>query len=224
MSATPGDQWDQHILIVFSVLAGLSFDKAFDVVASSGFRLAYIILSIMVFYIVLDNWYYLHKDLRIIDVDKPVEIAFYLLSTIVYSCLPYLYIVKNVNPSISLEPPEWMLVNLVLICFIDALRKMVTLIKMRSNSRKYVNDTDRRLVGAYVFYALSGFFYTILLTALIFASVFSSLSVVIKTLIVVLIWGFVRAIDLTVVPKAADLIAQIFLEEHKPINPITGEK
>lgn len=224
MATTPSVKWDQHLLVVFSVLAGLSFDKAFDVVASSGFRLAYIILSITVFYIILDNWYFLHRDLHLITIDNPIEIAFYLLSIIVYSCLPYLYIVKSVNPSVPLEPHEWMLVNLALICFIDALRKTITLIKMRSKPDKYINEEDRRLVGAYVFYCLSGYFYTILLSVIILVSVLSSFNVIIKTLFVVAIWGVIRTIDLVVIPRTASLIARIFLEMPMPISPINEEK
>lgn len=49
-------RWDDHILVVFSVLAGLSFTEAFSALASSGFNLADVILSIAVFYILRAYW------------------------------------------------------------------------------------------------------------------------------------------------------------------------
>jgi hypothetical protein len=119
-------KWDEHIQVVFSVLAGLSFAEAFNVLASSSFRTAEVILSVAVFYIVLDNWYLLHKDLSVIDLEYPAEITMYLISLLTYACLPYLYGIKSRTLS-TVGPPEWLLVNLALIALVDAIRKSIML-------------------------------------------------------------------------------------------------
>lgn len=217
----PHSKWDEHVLVVFSVLAGLSFAEAFNVLASSDFRITEIILSVAVFYIVLDNWYFLHKDLAAIDLVWPSEVVLYLLSLLTYACLPYLYGVRSNLPA-NLGPPEWMLINLLLICLIDAIRKTVTLIRLRQDASETVDESEKKLAGAYVFYSLTGYFYTSLLGIAIAFSVSSGWSLILKSISVVGIWAVIRGIDNVVIPRTADMIARIFLGGASTVEPKMG--
>jgi hypothetical protein len=210
MSAEARPKWDEHIQVVFSVLAGLSFAEAFNVLASAGFGLTETFLSIAVFYIVFDNWYYLHKDLTVIDVESELEIGLYLLSLMTYACLPYLY---GVNSKLNggFDPPTWMLINLLLICFVDAIRKTVTLANLRKN--KNFSNSEKKLAGAYVFYSLTGYFYTIILLLATSFSLSITIEVYIKAILVVVLWFAIRIIDIVLIPRTSNLMVKIFLGE-----------
>lgn len=214
MTAELQPKWDEHIQIVFSVLAGLSFAEAFSVLANAGFGVTEILLSAGVFYIVLDNWYYLHRDLTVIDIESALEVGLYLLSLITYACLPYLYGVKS-QLNGGFDPPTWMLINLVLICFVDALRKSVTLSHLRKTARKNLSVVEKKLAGAYVFYALTGYFYTLVLLLATGFSLSSSWGVEIKAIVVLVIWFTIRIVDTVIIPKTSDMMASIFLGEAK---------
>ena len=130
MPRTP--KWDDHILIVFSVLAGLSLSETFRSFSSAPSLFPALILSLAAFYIILDNWYFLHKDLSVIEIGSGVEVIFYLVSLITYACLPYLYFINiDIAQHSKLHgwfttAAEWMLLNLILLCFFDAIRKVIT--------------------------------------------------------------------------------------------------
>lgn len=203
--------WDEHILVVFSVLAGLSFAEAFNVVASSNFATAEVILSVAVFYIVLDNWYFLHKDLAVIDLEYPSEVILYLLSLMTYACLPYLYGSKSKSATM-LSPPEWMLMNLALICLLDAVRKTVTVYRINKMRQRGLSEAEQRLAGGYIFYFLTGYFYSVVLFLAVWFSISSTRSLNFKSLLVVGVWAVIRGVDRLVIPRISDLVARIFLE------------
>lgn len=211
MTTNENVHWDGHILVVFSVLAGLAFQKVFDFLQNSGFLLVETILSIAVFYVILDNWYYLHKDLALFNVEKPIEVVFYVLSTVVYSCLPFLYGANSSKANLGLNPPEWFLLNLVMICLFDAFRKAATIYKFHNNQINLEIHT-RRLVGSYTFCMMTGFFYAVILLFLLIAFKSSNWDLLTKTFFVVGIWGLIRATDNIIIPRVSDVSARIFLE------------
>jgi hypothetical protein len=214
---TTRPKWDEHILVVFSVLAGLSFAEAFNVLASSNFGTAEVILSVAVFYIVLDNWYFLHRDLAVIDLEYPTEVILYLLSLLTYACLPYLYGNKSKSATI-LSPPEWLLMNLALICLLDAVRKTVTVYRIHKMRQRGLSEAEKRLAGAYIFYFLTGYFYSVLLFLSISFSLSSTRSLTLKSLLVVVAWAIIRGVDRLVIPRISDLVARIFLESQPQLN------
>ncbi len=203
--------WDEHILIVFSVLAGLAFTESFSQLSLKGFGITESILTFLVFYVVMDNWYWLHKDLVIIDVTSSIEVVLYLLSVVSYSCVPYMFGTKS-NAVVGVGAAEWMMINLAIICFIDATRKTASLIKLHNLSLEGYEENEKKLIGRFVFFVITGFCYTIFLIIATAYSVKCTSPAEFKATLVVLIWIAIRIIDLIVMPKISYWVTNVFLE------------
>ncbi|MBC8030006.1 MAG: hypothetical protein H7Z16_07835 [Pyrinomonadaceae bacterium] len=195
--------------MVYSVLAGLAFDKSFDFLATSQWQLADAILVVAVFFIVLDNWIYLHLYIRVIDVELVWEVVLYLLAALSYSCIPFLYLARSTSSAIPLDAPGWLLVNLFLICIIDTITKCTTLLKMRRRDFSTLTPAEKRLTGAYAFYAFTGPIYALLIGGAVIGLHLASWGIIKKSLIVVAGWLLIRLIDRLVVPLVADAVTKI---------------
>ena len=202
-------QWDDLILVVYSVLVGLSLDKNFDFFAHSETKLSSAILLVGIFIVVLENWIYLPVYLRVIDIDTPEEVVLYLFAVISYSCIPALYL-ANAEASV-LTPAEWILLNFALICLVDALSKLKSLRKMRTKEPDSLTPTERNLAGSYVFYAYTGIFYSIVLSALVWIVDVSHWSLTIQSLVTTFSWLIIRAIDRIAIPKTVNILAHFYL-------------
>jgi len=207
-------RWDQHVLLVFSVLACIAWGKLFDLYAHSLSDPISLLFAITIFYIILDNWYWLHKDLMTFDVEISSEVIFYLLAAISYACLPYIYGVSSQSTDPMLSAPEWLIINLFLICVFDSIRKCITLRKIRSKPRDYFGehafDTKQYLAGAYVFYTLTGVLYSLGFIILFLVCRSSNWSITIKSLLVICIWAFVRISDTILIPKFSKYMYSIY--------------
>lgn len=185
--------WDSLILVVYSVLVGLSLDKNFDFFASSPDHLPAAILMLGLLIVVLENWIYLPTYLRQVDIESTSEASLYLFAIIGYSCIPALYLAK---PSLwDLSAPEWIALNFALICILDAITKAFTVRKMYKKPREALTDGDREVVGSYLFYSTTGLFYGALLILECFFLANSNISPLQKAITVTGSWVVIRVID-----------------------------
>lgn len=203
--------WDTNILVIYSVLAGLSFAQCFDTLTASGFSSTKAALLIVVFYIVLENWYYLHVYLRLYDIDKPTEVVFYLFSILLYSCLPFLYVTKNIGTVCSIGPPEFLMLNLSLICLVDGISKHITLMKFRTIPLEKLSQEQIDLVGSFMFYAMTGYFYFILLALGAWIISGSTIPDLLKAATVFSIWFGIRVIDRVIIPRISGYLSRFIL-------------
>lgn len=194
--------WDTHILLVFSVLVSVALAQNFEVVGKARFRTAESLLFLLVFYVVLDNWYHLHKTLYLVDIDSGPEIISHLIYLVPSSCLPYLYGVQSGATS-SLDSVDWMLLNLALVCLTDSIRKAIAILKYRS-ARAGLTDEVRKVLGSYFFYATTGFLYAIVLGLLITYSL--------SAWVAIILWVVIRTIDLVATPRISATMSKIILE------------
>lgn len=203
-------RWDDLVLVVYSVLVGLSLDKGFDFFTASTEKLSSAVLLVGIMIVVLENWIYLPLYFQVIDIDSKAEVAMYIAAAIAYSCIPGLYIARTQQTIFS--APEWIMLNFAAICLIDALTKTFTLAKLkRIYHDATMSDAQKDLAGTYVFYALTGFFYAVLLGAAAIGLSASHLDILVKSLIVTGSWLAVRTIDRLVVPRTASTLAHIYL-------------
>lgn len=72
--------WDQHLLVVYSVLVGLSLDQSFNFFANSQDKISSFILLVGIIYVVVDNWIYLPIFFKTIDIDSKKEVGVYILA------------------------------------------------------------------------------------------------------------------------------------------------
>jgi len=210
MSTYPTVRWDEHILVVYSVLAGLAFEQGFSFLATSSVHLGDVVLLVGVFFIVLENWIYLHLYLRVIDVQTTSEVTLYLLASISYSCIPFLYLAQSRQSGIAFTAPQWLLANYLLICFLDSVTKAVTLRKMRVKGFDKLNEDEHRLVGTYFFYAVTGMLYTVILLVVILLVPVKTWDPTVQAIAVVAIWVFIRIVDRYVIPRTADGLARLW--------------
>ncbi|MDH5506170.1 MAG: hypothetical protein OEZ02_02990 [Anaerolineae bacterium] len=211
MEGSQNINWDDHILRVFTVLAGITISAAFNVIATKNLVTEDILFSVLVLYIVLDNWYGLTKDLSYFDVVDPSEVIFYLLSLFTYACLPYLFGIRSDLIS-DFKQPEWMLVNLAMLCLFDAVRKSLTVRRLKKSPNFANNLPEKVLLGSYVFYALSGYFYFLLLFLGTLVLSKSSATIITKVSIVFGIWLLIKTIDVVAIPRTSEIMASIFLK------------
>ncbi len=197
--------WDNHIQLVFSVLVAVALPQAFLFINQNNYTADSVLLFTMVFYIVLDNWYHLYSDMHLFDIDTRSEVVLYFLSLVAYACLPFLYGVSSATFE-TIGPPEWMLINLALICILDALRKATTVLKLRG---KTLDASTRHLVGGYVLYAVSGFFYSTILIVITMVLSARQMDVTFRAGVVGGIWVLIRTLDLAVIPRVASAAYRI---------------
>jgi hypothetical protein len=84
-------KWDEQILIIYSVLVGLSLDKSFDLFTSSLDKISSGVLLVGIFIVVVENWIYLPIYFSVIDIDSRMESGLYIMAVLAYSCIPALY-------------------------------------------------------------------------------------------------------------------------------------
>jgi len=210
-------KWDQHVLLILSVLAGLAFTRTFDLLKDFKYSAVAGILTVVVLYVVLDNWYTLHSDLAIFDIDRPSEAILSVLAVIAYSCLPFLYGAAPGNTALGLSPPEWMIGNFVLICILDSLRKIVTVVKF-NNPTEPVDEIRLQLLGAYVFYIVTGVLYAVTLCGLLMIIRLSNWPEPTKALIVMCAWLVVRTSDKLIIPKISIFAANAFFPHRSELE------
>lgn len=220
LSSVKKINWDTHILVVYSVLAGLSLAQCFDTLTASSFDPTKAILLSAVFYIVFDNWYCLHVRLRLYDIERPIEVVFYLIAIVFYSCLPFLYAAKNLTSVASLSFPEFLLINLSIICLFDAISKHATLTRLCRISKQPSTKEQITLVGTFVFYTTTGYIYFVLLLFVIWLLKNSSLSSTWKAALVVVLWFAVRTIDRLVIPRASGYLAGLIMSSAPTVEDV----
>ncbi|MBI5932916.1 MAG: hypothetical protein HY867_04350 [Chloroflexi bacterium] len=202
--------WDELVLVVYSVLVGLSLDKSFDFFANSQDKVSSGILLVGIIIVVIENWVYLPLYLKVIDIQSTNEVSLYVSAAIMYSCIPALYLAKTDGTFFT--APEWILVNFSLICLIDALTKLSTLGKMREKYKlSEMSEIEKELAGTYVFYAFTGIFYTILLAALVIMVNLSQMSLLVQSIITTGSWLIIRAIDRIAIPRTTNALAYFYL-------------
>lgn len=204
-------RWDSHILRVFSVLAGISITGSFNALTASPINISAVILSAFAIFIVFDNWFHLTKELSYFDVQSTSEVIFYLMSLIPYACLPFIYGIRS-NIILQFGPPEWMLLNLSLLCLIDSTRKIITALKLKKLGGG-LELAKRKIIGSYFYYSSSGYFLFAFLFFFIFYINTTISDQIVKTSIVVLLWITIRIIDLTVLPKFNKFYSETLLDE-----------
>ena len=205
--------WDEHVLIVYSVLVGLSLDKSFDFFANSQDKVSSGILLVGIIVFVLENWVYLPLYLKVIDIESTKEVSWYVSATIMYSCIPALYLAKTDGTFLS--APQWILINFSLICFVDAITKLLTLGKMRLKyNHSDMNNIEKELAGTYVFYAYTGIFYTFLLAILVVIVNLSHMSILLQSIITTGSWLTIRAIDRFALPRTTNALAYFYLGQR----------
>lgn len=203
-------RWDELVLVVYSVLVGLSLDKSFDFFASSTDKISSAILLVGIMIVVLENWVYLPLYFKVIDIDSKGEVTMYVSAAITYSCIPGLYLAKT--QQVYLSAPEWVLLNFAVICLIDAITKLFTLGKLKQKFIKsQMTDDEKDLAGTYVFYAYTGIFYTFVLGAIVIGLSLSAWNIIIKSIIVTSSWLAIRTIDRMIIPKTINALAYFYL-------------
>lgn len=205
--------WNDHILVVFSILAAFTLDKSFDELSRLKFDLAQGVMFFGVFYILLENWYHVHKDLMIFDISLPSEVVFYVLTTLTFSFLPFIY-GKRTIPLMGLDGPDWLMINLLLILLVDSTRRIITARKLSFKGDVGLTISQKRLVGEYAFYGITGYAYLMILFV-VFMSLHgkATLHVSLKAGTVIGIWGLIRVSDVVLVSRASRYMARIFLDD-----------
>ena len=141
--ANPRPQWGPHLQLVFSVLVGVALSQSFRLVSESQFAVSQLILVATVFYVVLDNWYSLTVELVHDETRDGTMVIVYLLALVSYSCLPFLFLSGAAKG--TLEPPECLLINLSIICLLDAVRRQLMI---RHFSRRETANKTETTTGA----------------------------------------------------------------------------
>lgn len=211
--------WQNHILLVFSVVAGLALAKLFEVFISFNFQLYESVICGLIFFVIFDNWYFLHKDLTMISVRTPLEVVFHLASLVVYACLPFLYGISliainqiRITENVALtDPADFLIISLMLICAFDAARKGVIVSKLVRRNEQ-LNAYEKQIVGAYIFFVITGIAYSITLFILLCWGASSDWTLMRKTLVAVPVWIVIRFTDNWAVPKIAGYLRDFFLK------------
>lgn len=220
------DGWHDHILTVTSVLSGVSIPIAYTVLLSSGVELVNILLLLLVIYVILDNWYGLREDLKRVAkahvyINGRWEVWLHILAVVSFSCLPYLIAAGQQaigQPKKADITPVSLLLNLAAFCFFDAWRKLVALWEFRKVIRRdrgewgelwrKLPNEDRRWPGEYLLYVVSGFFWFLVLLGEFFALNSNQLEQSYKSLLVIVSWGIIRAIDLLAIPRLRTWVSE----------------
>jgi hypothetical protein len=199
MSSSPeGLDWGSHLQIVFSVLVGVSFAEALTTLGESHFKLYQLLLIATVFYVVLDNWYHLNKDL--VHLRTPLQtangfdIALFLVTLVSYSCLPFLYFAHTASTS-TFGPPEFLAANLSAICILDALRRNFVFLR-----NKKVPDLGEQVWHKKNTYLiLTGWAYGLVLAVITAAFSSSQLSLNLRAGLILVAWLLSRGVDYLVI-------------------------
>lgn len=200
--------WDDYILILYGILAGLSFDKGFDI-ATQQKSLATVILLLTVFVVVLENYYGLYRYLQEMDIGSTYEVFAYLSACVVYSCVPFLYCFQNQYP--GWEGPQLFIAYLSVLTAVDALTKVTTVAKYKRTYKNTIPQSERILVCTYLFYSVTGIVYCIILGIIAAYLGNSSWPILIKSVIASAIWMTIRISDHFFVPLFVAKVQAVFL-------------
>lgn len=182
-------EWGQHLVIVFTVLIGVSLAQAFSLLAEPSLDISQLLLMATVFYVVFDCWYALNTNVRYIQATGGFDITLYLLTLVSYSCLPFLYLADTTDT--PFEPPEFLTANLALICLLDATQRAIV---FRRNGDKASPDEERwHTKNTYLM--LSGYFVGALLIIGTFTLASWDISATLRAAIILAVWVIVRVFD-----------------------------
>lgn len=183
-------EWGQHLVIVFTVLIGVSFAQAFSVLGETHLDTSQLLLIATVFYVVFDCWYGFNVNVRYIGATGGIAITFTLLTLVSYSCLPFLYLAHTTSTP-SFEPPEILMANLATICILDAIQR-TRIFRRNANS---VASEEQRWHKKNSYLIVTGFGYGAVLAALTLAFTNWDASVTIRAGIVLALWLVSRLFD-----------------------------
>ena len=193
---SPADSpdWGSHLQIVFSVLVGVSFAQALTILGESHFRLYQLLLVATVFYVVLDCWYSLNKELVHLRMQlasaKGLTIALYLVTLVAYSCLPFLYFAHTASAP-TFSAPEFLTANLSAICILDAIRRNVVFLR----NQKGPDHEERAWHKKNTYLIVTGWAYGVILAIGTLAFSSSHLSLNLRSGIILAAWLTSRAVD-----------------------------
>jgi hypothetical protein len=203
--------WDNYILILYGILAGLSLDKGFDI-ATQQKSLATVVVLLTVFYVVFENYYGLYRYLQDMNIDSTYEVFAYLSACVVYSCVPFLYGLQNNFP--GWEGPQLLLTYLAVLTAVDALTKATTVAKYKRAFQNNIPPGERTLVCTYLFYSVTGIVYCIVL-AIIAAYLGKSLwPILTQSVIAAAIWILIRISDHFLIPLFVAKVKIIYLPDE----------
>jgi hypothetical protein len=186
--------WDQHLLVVYGVLVGLSLDQSFNLFASTKDKTAGLILLAGVIFIIVDKWIYLSQYFKVIDIDSKEEVGFYTLALIVDSCIFALYLAKSDGGSLS--APIWIMINLCIICVFDAITKYISIKKIISKFKDSdVPQREKELIGRFGFICASAIIYAFAYALIIYITFTNNFNVLQQSAIIILSWLVIRIID-----------------------------
>lgn len=181
-------EWGQHLVVVFTVLIGVSFAQAFSVLGQT-LTLSKALLIVTVFYVVFDCWYAFTVNIKYIQATGGVAISFTLLTLLSYSCLPFLYLAHNATTAFG--PPEFLAANLAAICILDAVQRYRVFGSNGGNATP--EDQEWHIKNTYLIG--SGAAYFVFLAALIIIFVSAAPTVDLRAAIVLILWLVFRLVD-----------------------------
>lgn len=221
--AKPAPRWDDQIIVLYSVLAGLSFQQMLAFVAFGDDWSSRLLLTFLLFFIVIDNWIYLAIYLNQIDIDNTLEAVLYVPALISYSCLPFLLGISSngLQRALGIEgSTQWMIFNLILIVLFDAFSKAVITRKIYSKSAEWFDDERLELFGTFFLYAATGFFVYFPSLSFLLAETknigsFLERFSIDSAIVPLIIWLLIRSMDHFIIPTIASTISQSIIHLAK---------
>lgn len=203
-------KWDDWLLIVYSVLVGLSLTESLSAFSSAP-TLSNMVLLVGVTMVVFENWIYLPVYLRSTDITSSLEVSFYLLAVISYSCLPGLYLARiDIG---DLHAPEWALISFAAIALCDSMAKSVSFLRIRKKPFDEVQPSEKKLAVIFAFYAVTGLVISLLLVVGLLLLRGSDWSLLVQSMSVCGVWLAIRICDRFVVTRIMSLVFSILWEE-----------
>jgi hypothetical protein len=188
--------WGPHLVIVFTVLIGVSLAQAFTVLGETNLETSQLLLIATVFYVVFDCWYGLNLNIKYIRATGGFDITLSLLTLVLYSCLPFLYLSHTASTP-SFESPEILAVNLAAICIFDAIQR--TRVFRRNGDHAPPEELQWHKRNSYL--VVTGYAYAIILALGTIALTNWHASVTLRAGIILATWVVLRGIDYTVIDK-----------------------
>ena len=186
--------WGPHLQIVFSVLVGVSFAQALTILGEAHFKLYQLLLVATVFYVVLDCWYGLNKDLLHLRTQLEratgFDIALNLITLVSYSCLPFLYFAHTASTP-TFGAPEFLTANLSALCILDAIRR--NLVFLRNQKGPDADEEAWHKRNTYLI--VTGWAYGLILAVSTLAFSSSHMSLNARAGIILGAWLLSRAVD-----------------------------
>ncbi len=186
--------WGSHLVIVFTVLIGVSLAQAFTVLGETNLETSQLLLIATVFYVVFDCWYGLNLNIKYIRATGGFDITLSLVTLVLYSCLPFLYLSHTASTS-SFGPPEFLTVNLAAICIFDAVQR--TRVFRRNGNHAAPEELQWHKKNSYLI--LTGYAYAIILALGTLALTNWHAAVTLRAGVVLATWVILRSIDYTMI-------------------------